>query len=171
MARECQLNIQRSPVSKVRLSNPGMKGMGRVAAGSTRLIQQGHILISEMESLPKQNLLPWCLKSWLTSGQCSCPLSFSLGCDSIGLICSPDGFYTGNPSGEQINPIESHPGQALCQKDKHNHFNIRMHKVERFVEKPFMLSNHLLPFRAVLLVIAINSLTCKLYASECFVQS
>ena len=35
------------------------------------------------------------------------------GCDSIGLICSSDGFYTGNPSGEQIgeqiNPIESHP--------------------------------------------------------------
>ena len=37
---------------------PGMKGMGQVAAGSTGLIQQGHILISEMESLPKQNLLP-----------------------------------------------------------------------------------------------------------------
>ena len=35
-----------------------MKGMGQVAAGNTGLIQQGHILISEMESLPKQNLLP-----------------------------------------------------------------------------------------------------------------
>ena len=71
---------------------PGMKGMGQVAAGSTRLIQQGNVLISEMESLPKRNLLlgacqqlvpdrsesavsaiatkpklnllPWCLKSW-----------------------------------------------------------------------------------------------------------
>ena len=40
---------------------PGMKGMEQVAAGSTRLIQKGNILISEMESLPKQNLLPWCL--------------------------------------------------------------------------------------------------------------
>ena len=45
----------------------GMKGMEQVAAGSTWLIQQGNILISEMESLPKRNLLPWCLKSWLTS--------------------------------------------------------------------------------------------------------
>ena len=41
--------------------NPGMKGMEQVAAGSTRPIQQGNVLISEMESLPKQNLLPWCL--------------------------------------------------------------------------------------------------------------
>ena len=40
---------------------PGMKGMGQVAAGSTGLIKQGNILISEKESLPKQNLLPWCL--------------------------------------------------------------------------------------------------------------
>ena len=84
-----------------------MKGMGQVAAGSTGLIQQGHILIWEMESLPKRNLFPWCLpsskcltvvnwqsaqlqtepkpnllplclKSWLTYGQCSRPLSFSL---------------------------------------------------------------------------------------------
>ena len=39
----------------------GMKGMEQVDAGSTRLIQQGKVLISEMESLPKQNLLPWCL--------------------------------------------------------------------------------------------------------------
>ena len=38
---------------------PGMKGMEQVAAGSTRLIQQGNVLISEMESLPKRNLLPW----------------------------------------------------------------------------------------------------------------
>ena len=35
--------------------------MGQVAAGSTGLIQQGNILISVMESLPKRNLLPWCL--------------------------------------------------------------------------------------------------------------
>ena len=40
---------------------PGMKGMGQVAAGSTRLIQHGNVLISEMESLGKRNLLPWCL--------------------------------------------------------------------------------------------------------------
>ena len=72
-----------------------MKGMEQVAAGNTRLIQQGNVLISEMESLPKRNLplgayqqlvpdrgesavsaiankskrnlLPWCLKSWQTS--------------------------------------------------------------------------------------------------------
>ena len=43
------------------LLHPGMKGIEQVAAGSTRLIQQGNILISEMESLPKRNLLPWCL--------------------------------------------------------------------------------------------------------------
>ena len=33
-----------------------MKGMEQVAAGSTRLIQQGNVLISEMENLPKRNL-------------------------------------------------------------------------------------------------------------------
>ena len=35
------------------LYHPGIKGMWQVAAGSTELIQQGNIFISEMESLPK----------------------------------------------------------------------------------------------------------------------
>ena len=51
----CQSETTQSAVA------PGMKGMGQVAAGSTRLIQQGNILVSEMESLPKRNLLPRCL--------------------------------------------------------------------------------------------------------------
>ena len=47
--------------------------MEQVAAGSIRLIQQGNVLISEMESVPKQNLLPWCLPAasawqrWISS--------------------------------------------------------------------------------------------------------
>ena len=54
------------------LIKPGMKGMEQVAAGSTRLIQQGMFWfeigkrrISEIESLPKRNLLPRCLKAIL----------------------------------------------------------------------------------------------------------
>ena len=77
------------------VARSGTKGMEQVAAGSTRLIQQGNSLILERRvcqnetyslgacqqlvpdrgesavrailTKPKQNLLPWCLKSWLTS--------------------------------------------------------------------------------------------------------